>query len=110
MRLLVLGGSRFVGHAIVCAARDVGWEVTTFNRGLSGADAADVVVLRGDRTRSDDLARLAAGPWDAVVDTSGFVPRETLAVAKRLEQVARRYVLREALARKAICVVRMSLN
>jgi len=93
MRLLVLGGSRFVGHAIVCAARDLGWEVTTFNRGLSGADAPDVIALRGDRTRSDDLARLAgSGPWDAVVDTSGFVPRETLAVVKHLEQVARRYV------------------
>jgi nucleoside-diphosphate-sugar epimerase len=40
-----------------------------------------------------DLATLAAaGPWDAVVDTSGFVPREVLAACERLEPVARHYV------------------
>jgi nucleoside-diphosphate-sugar epimerase len=60
---------------------------------LSGADAAGVRALRGDRTRMDDVARLAdAGPWDAVVDTSGFVPRETLAVCERMEPVAALYV------------------
>jgi 2'-hydroxyisoflavone reductase len=93
MRLLVLGGTRFVGWAIVSAAVQRGWDVTTFNRGVSGADAPGVRALRGDRTRMDDVARLAdTGPWDAVVDTSGFVPRETLAVCERLEPVAARYV------------------
>jgi nucleoside-diphosphate-sugar epimerase len=93
MRLLVLGGSRFVGHAIVRAALDHGWEVTTFNRGVSGADHPDAVTLHGDRARPDDLARLAeAGPWDVAVDTSGYVPRETLAVASCLEPVVGRYV------------------
>ena len=49
---------------------------------------------RGDRTNSNDLARLAgAGPWDAAVDTSSYVPRETPAVARALEPVAARYVL-----------------
>jgi nucleoside-diphosphate-sugar epimerase len=93
MRLLVLGGTRFAGWAIVDAAVGHGWDVTTFNRGLSGADVAGVRALRGDRTRLDDVARLArAGPWDVVVDTSGYVPRETLAVCERLEPVAGRYV------------------
>src|SRR5690348_3097873 len=93
MRLLVLGGTRFVGRAIVQAALDLGWEVTTFNRGLSGADLPGAAALRGDRTRHDDLAMLAAaGPWDGVIDTSGYVPRETLAVCERLEPVASRYV------------------
>jgi 2'-hydroxyisoflavone reductase len=93
MRLLVLGGTRFVGWAVVTAAVGRGWDVTTFNRGVSGGDAAGVRALRGDRTRMDDVARLVdAGPWDAVVDTSGFVPRETLAVCERLEPVAGRYV------------------
>jgi 2'-hydroxyisoflavone reductase len=93
MRLLVLGGTRFVGWAVVTAAVERGWEVTTFNRGLSGADAAGIRALRGDRTRMEDLARLVdAGPWDAVVDTSGYVPHETLAVCERLEPVAGHYV------------------
>ena len=49
--------------------------------------------VRGDRTNQDDLARLAkVGPWDAVVDTSGYVPREVLAVTRSLEPVADRYV------------------
>jgi 2'-hydroxyisoflavone reductase len=93
VRLLVLGGTRFVGHAAVEAALDRSWDVTTFNRGLSGTDVPGATVLRGDRTRRDEVARLAdAGPWDAVLDTSGYVPRETLAVAERLESVAGQYV------------------
>lgn len=93
MRLLVLGGTRFVGRAVVAAALDVDCQVTTFNRGLSGADVPGAVALHGDRTRRDDLARLAEdGPWDAVIDTSGFVPRETLIAAENLEPVTRRYV------------------
>jgi 2'-hydroxyisoflavone reductase len=93
MRLLVLGGSRFIGWAVAMAAVERGWEVTTFNRGVSGPDVAGVRVLRGDRTRADDLERLAgSGPWDAVVDTSGYVPREVLAGCERLAPVTSRYV------------------
>ena len=93
MRLLVLGGTQFLGHAIVSAALGLGWEVTTFNRGMSGADAAGVRVLRGDRALAADLARLsAAGPWDAAIDSSGYVPREVLAASECLEPVAARYV------------------
>ena len=93
MRLLVLGGTRFVGRAIVTAALSHGWEVTTLNRGRSDADVAGVHVARGDRTQRADLAGLAAaGPWDAVVDTSGFVPRDVLAACEVLEPRAGRYV------------------
>ncbi|GAA5119844.1 NAD-dependent epimerase/dehydratase family protein [Haloechinothrix salitolerans] len=93
-RLLVLGGSWFLGRAVVEEALARGWEVTTFRRGQTGHDVAGVTPIRGDRTNPDDLARLAAGgPWDAVVDTSSFVPRETLAVAKALDPVVGRYVL-----------------
>lgn len=93
MRLLVLGGTKFVGHAVVTAALRQGWEVTTFNRGVSDADVASVDVIRGDRTLAADLVGLAAaGPWDAVVDTSGYVPREVLNVCERLEPVVSRYI------------------
>lgn len=94
MRLLVLGGTRFVGYAVVTAALGRGWEVTTFNRGLSGADVPGVQAVRGDRTDPADIARLAASgqTWDAVVDASGYVPREVLAVVQRLMPLVRHYV------------------
>ncbi|MEV6830718.1 NAD-dependent epimerase/dehydratase family protein [Amycolatopsis sp. NPDC051102] len=92
-RVLVLGGSWFLGRSIVDAALATGADVTTFRRGKSGEDATGVRTIRGDRTDPADLRRLAAeGPWDAVLDTSGFVPREELAVARALEPVAARYV------------------
>ncbi len=93
MRLLVLGGTRFIGRAVVSAALGGGWEVTTFNRGLSDADVAGVRAVRGDRTDPADIASLAGqGPWDAAIDTSGYVPRETLATCEGLEPWTGRYV------------------
>jgi nucleoside-diphosphate-sugar epimerase len=95
MRLLVLGGTRFVGRAIVESARAAGWEVTTFNRGLSGTDVEGTRTIRGDRTLASDLDDLVATgmSWDAVIDTSGFVPRGVLAACQRLEPLAGQYVL-----------------
>ena len=93
MRLLVLGGTWYAGHAVVTAALGDGWEVTTFNRGQSREDVPGAQAIRGDRTRPADVAALAeAGRWDAVMDTSGYVPRNTLDVARALEPVAGRYV------------------
>ncbi|WP_410822150.1 NAD-dependent epimerase/dehydratase family protein [Micromonospora sp. 050-3] len=93
MHLLVLGGTWFVGHAIVTAAIDAGWKVTTFNRGTSDPFLEAVRPIRGDRTRPEDVTALAAaGPWDAVVDTSGYVPRNVLDVARALAPVVGRYV------------------
>jgi nucleoside-diphosphate-sugar epimerase len=93
MRLLILGGTQFVGHAVATSAVARGWTVSTFNRGLSGPDVAGVHRVRGDRTRPGDLANLAAaGPWDAVIDTSGYVPREVLATCEHLTPVAPWYV------------------
>lgn len=84
----------FAGREIALAAIEAGAQVTTFNRGLSGRDVDGVAVVRGDRNEPSDLARLAAaGPWDSVIDTSAYVPRETLAVAETLRPVARHYVL-----------------
>jgi nucleoside-diphosphate-sugar epimerase len=92
-RLLVLGGSWFLGRTVVTEALARGWSVTTFRRGLSGVDVPGAELIRGDRTDPDDLARLAtAGPWDLVVDTSGYVPREEGVIARALEPVAERFV------------------
>jgi nucleoside-diphosphate-sugar epimerase len=94
MRMLVLGGTRFVGRAIVEAALTVGWEVTTFNRGLPGAGVEGARPVRGDRARPPDLDHLAAAcaSWDAVIGTSGLVPRNVLAACQRLEPVTAQYV------------------
>ncbi|MEU6250452.1 SDR family oxidoreductase [Glycomyces sp. NPDC047010] len=93
MRLLVLGGSQFVGRAIVAEALARGWDVTTFNRGRSGLDLPGVEAVRGDRGNRADLERLAAsGTWDAVVDSSGYVPRNVLEVARVLQPSVQRYV------------------
>lgn len=94
MRLLVLGGTHFLGRAVVSAAIEQQHDVTIFRRGTSGQDPANVHSIRGDYTNPRDVARLADhGPWDAVVDTLAFVPRETLAVAEALKHAVQRYVV-----------------
>lgn len=75
MRILVLGGTSFVGRTIVEDALSHGAEVTLFGRGRTGADLfPGVTRLIGDRD-SGDYAALGAGTWDGVVDVSGYVPR-----------------------------------
>lgn len=93
MRLLVLGGSLFIGSTVAASALARGWQVTTFNRGRSGPDVDGVEVVRGDRTVEQDIARLVGvGPWDAVVDLCGYVPRQVLVGARLLEPVCGRYL------------------
>ena len=93
MRLLVIGGSVFLGQAFAAEALARGWEVTTFNRGRSAADLPGVRVVRGDREQPEDLARLAAaGPWDAVVDVCGYVPRVVGASVAALAESAASYL------------------
>ena len=94
MRLLILGGTWFLGRALTDLALADGWSVTTFNRGTSGPDSPGVQAIHGDRENPDDLARLAMqGPWDAVVDTRAFVPQETLTVATTLRAAVGHYVI-----------------
>jgi nucleoside-diphosphate-sugar epimerase len=75
MRILVLGGTWFVGRAIVEDALHSGAEVTLFGRGKSGNDLfPGLTRLRGDRD-TGDYAALRGGSWDAAVDVTGYVPR-----------------------------------
>ena len=70
MRLLVLGGTRFVGRAVVAAALARGDDVTALHRGITGAVPPGVPELRADRTDPAALAEaLATAAVDAVVDT-----------------------------------------
>ena len=75
MRILILGGTLFVGRHLVESARERGHEVTLFNRGRTGPDLyPEVETLHGDRA-AGDLESLRDGSWDVVVDTSARVPR-----------------------------------
>jgi 2'-hydroxyisoflavone reductase len=83
LRILILGGTKFLGRAFVEAALAQGHELTLFNRGQTNADLfPKVEQLRGDR--AGDLAPLEGRRWDAVVDTSGYVPSVVRASAELL--------------------------
>jgi 2'-hydroxyisoflavone reductase len=93
MRLLILGGTWYLGRTIGELALDAGWQVTTFNRGVSAPDLAGVEVVHGDRQRADDFRRLAErGPWDAVIDTIGYIPQQVLGAATALAAAVGHYV------------------
>ena len=94
MRLLVLGGSWFVGRTLVEEAVRRGHELTVFHRGRSSYAPPDGVrVVRGDREERAGLARLtAAGPWDAVIDVPGSVPAVVRDSARALADVVDQYV------------------
>ena len=96
-RLLLLGGTGFLGEAVVQTAvsegQAGGWSVTTFNRGLSGPDDPRIIALHGDRYEPDSVDMLArAGPWDVVIDCSGYVPRNVVSVAEALHSQTDRYL------------------
>jgi len=74
MKLLVLGGTRFLGRHLVDAALARGHELTLFNRGRTAPDLfGGVEQLRGER--DGDLTPLRGRRWDAVIDTCGYLPR-----------------------------------
>jgi nucleoside-diphosphate-sugar epimerase len=75
MRLLILGGGRFVGRAVLTEALNRGWQVTTFSRGGTDHVAPGADARRGDRLNPEDLAVLRAGRWDVAVDTWAGAPR-----------------------------------
>ncbi|MFI9764992.1 NAD-dependent epimerase/dehydratase family protein [Streptomyces sp. NPDC051963] len=95
MRILVIGGTWFLGKSIAERALARGWAVTTFNRGRSGPDVEGVQPVHGDRTVREDLGRLAGhGPWDVVIDTSSsdLAPRDVLLSTTVLREAAQRWV------------------
>ena len=83
MRLLVIGGTVFLGRAVAEAALARENEVTLFHRGRHGADLFPAAEhLFGDRTH--DLSALEGREWDAVIDTCGFEPEHVGAAARLL--------------------------
>ena len=92
MRILILGGTSFVGRAIVDDLLAGGHDVTLFSRGKTGTDLFPTLERRtGDRD-TGDYASLADGSWDAVVDVSGYVPRHVAEAGDALAGRAGRYL------------------
>jgi 2'-hydroxyisoflavone reductase len=91
MRVLVLGGTQFLGRAIVDDAVSRGYDVTTFSRGISGHPRPGAEALHGDRTNAGDLRQLTERDWDAVIDTSVLAPAHVLAAARILAGRVRHY-------------------
>ena len=90
MKLLILGGTIFLGRYLVEHALERGHDVTLFNRGKHAPDLfPGVHKLRGDR--DGDLTALQARSWDAVIDTCGYLPRIVRASAELLADRVQHY-------------------
>ncbi|MEO8396727.1 MAG: NAD-dependent epimerase/dehydratase family protein, partial [Chloroflexota bacterium] len=93
MKILVIGGTRFVGRHFVEAALANGHEITLFNRGQSNADLfPNVANIQGDRTIDADLAALKGQHWDAVLDTCGYAPSIVRKTAELLKDAVDIYL------------------
>lgn len=90
MKILIIGGTRFIGRHLVTSARARGHEVTLFNRGKSNPGLfRRIQNIRGDREK--DLDQLS-GQWDAVIDTCGYLPRIVRLSAEALKDKVSKYV------------------
>lgn len=97
MRLLVMGGTRFVGRHLVAEALERGHAVTLFNRGVSEPGLfPGVEEIHGDR--DGGLAPLEGRSWDVVVDTCGYVPRVVGASAQLLAGATGHYTFISSLS------------
>ncbi|MBP6180220.1 MAG: hypothetical protein KA480_18030 [Anaerolineales bacterium] len=90
MKILIIGGTRFLGRHLVNSARARWHEVTLFNRGQTNPGLfGQVNSIRGDREK--DLDQLS-GQWDAVIDTCGYLPRIVRMSAEALRGRVAKYV------------------
>ncbi|HZO23030.1 MAG TPA: NAD-dependent epimerase/dehydratase family protein [Steroidobacteraceae bacterium] len=91
LRILILGGTRFIGVHMTQLALDRGHTVTLFNRGKTNADLfPQVEHLHGDRDGQIDALR--GHKWDAVIDDSGYVPRHVRLTAELLSPNVSQYL------------------
>lgn len=90
MRLLILGGTKFLGRYLVESALARGHDVTLFNRGQTNPELFPTIErLRGNR--DGDLQALKGHKWDAAVDTCGFTSGQVRATAELLAALVDHY-------------------
>lgn len=93
MRLLILGGTVFLGRALTDAALAAGHAVTHFNRGQSAAPDPRVESITGDRTVAASFEPAKGdNRWDAVIDTSGYLPQVVRLSVEQLGESTHRYL------------------
>ena len=91
IKILVLGGTGFIGPHMVREALRRGHEVSLFNRGRTNNELfPDLELFKGDR--NNGLQSLEGGKWDVVVDNSGYVPRHVEDSARLLSSIVSHYV------------------
>ena len=91
MRILILGGTQFIGPFVVRRAVARGHEVTLFNRGRTNIHLfPDIEKLVGDR--NDDLSALEGRRWDAVIDNSGYTADQLRLSVNLLKDMTDQYL------------------
>ncbi len=91
LRILILGGTRFLGLHMTAVALKRGHQVTFFNRGKTKTDRyPEIERIKGDR--NGEIDGLKGREWDAVIDNSGYVPRHVRLSAELLAPNVRQYV------------------
>jgi len=100
MKVLILGGTRFIGRHIVETLLAAGHVVSVLNRGQSPDELPEQVErLRGDREEGiSGLHALNGRSWDACVDVSGYTPRQARSSAELLRESVNRYVFISAVS------------
>ena len=91
MRILIIGGTRFLGRYLVESALEHNHEVTLFNRGKSNPGLfPQLETIIGDREKDEN--KLEGRVWDAVIDVAGYVPRIVRLSAELLKENVSRYI------------------
>ncbi len=97
MNILILGGTIFLGRALVEAALQNDHQITLFNRGRTNPDLfPEVEKIIGDR--GGDLSTLQDHRWDSVIDTCGYIPRLVRRSAEALADRAGHYTFISSLS------------
>ncbi|MCP4703940.1 MAG: SDR family oxidoreductase [candidate division Zixibacteria bacterium] len=90
MKILIIGGTRFLGRYLVESVINRSHDVTLFNRGKSNPDLfPDINQILGDR--DGELDKLGSQNWDAVIDTCGYYPRIVSSSAEYLTDKVKHY-------------------
>ena len=93
MRILIIGGTRFLGRHLVDAALAPNHEVTLFNHGKSNPDLfPELETILGDRETDVNKLQQAGRHWDTVIDVAGYLPRIVRLSAEILKSNVGRYV------------------
>jgi 2'-hydroxyisoflavone reductase len=91
MKILIIGGTQFVGRHIVAAALARGHDITLFNRGKTNADLfPQAQHLTGDRKQ--DVSALLTDLWDVVIDACGYTRRDVRNTSQALQGRVKHYV------------------